>query len=520
MSATIEFRAGLRRASISRARKLIKSGDIKVSSSWSGPSPALENAYIEERGFLRYGDWFLGEDREVEPDTKGRFKYPFTDDFKKISRNGLIAIRSRAAQNDETEIFDEAGRLLELVNERLEYEQKDGPQRITFQVQAGDVDRESATIKGVTIIEIGEARGHRMMISERTLQSVLEILENKMLPAYVSHSGAQSDRLMQEIGAFSEFYQADGKIRAGQFEALPSFREHEPERFDRLFDLAEKMPSTFGISIVFEGALYWEGAEGDTPFDGFADRPEGATWEVPTINPTRIFSADFVDTPAATMSLFAEKPDIQLNDSPSNEDMKAQTATLELDESASAELERRRAAEDAEGGKAQPEPEKPKKKARAKRELEEPPPVPGDEGTDETPETPETPETEGETPETEGDDVTSTAPAAEIEAEASVGAPELLELTLAEYRNRIAERDILLLGQTERIEELVLENKIFRKALAGTEEMAADGEAEAEAEADPKGVAIENYLQANPTHNRVTAILEVGKREPQMFESN
>lgn len=510
----IELRAGLRKASISHARKLIKAGDVKVSSSWSGPSPALENAYIEERGFLRYGDWFLGEDREAEPDTKGRFKYPFSDDFKKISRNGLIAIRSRAAQNDETEIFDEAGRLLEMVNERGEYDARDAATRITFQVQAGDVDRGAATINGVTMIETGEARGHRMMVSERTLATVLDVLKNKMLPAYVSHSGAQGDRLMQEIGAFSEFYQADGKIRAGRFEALPSFREHEPERFDRLFDLAEKMPTTFGISIVFEGALFWECDDADVPFDGFADRPEDATFDVPTINPTRIFSADFVDTPAATMSLFAEKPDIRLNDAVSHEDMKAQIAT-ELDESASAELERRRAAENAEEAKPEPEAEKPKKKARAKKEeLDEESPEPEFE-------TSVAPPCETLDPE---DDAAPAAPE-EAVVEASENDerpeyPELLELALLEYKNRIAERDVLIAGQTERIEGLVLENKIFRKALSGTEAIAADGEAEAETEADPKGAAIENYLKENPTHNRMTAILEVGKREPQMFNSN
>mgnify|MGYP003648730412 CR=1 FL=1 len=506
MSATIEFRAGLRKASISHARKLIKGGDVKVSSSWSGPSPALENAYIEERGFLRYGDWFLGEDREAEPDTKARFKYPFSDDFKKVSRNGLIAIRSRAAQNDETEIFDEAGRLLELVNEREEFDAACA-QRITFQVQAGEVDRDAAIIKGVTMIEVGEARGHRMMVSERTLGAVFEILEGKVLPAYVSHAGAQGDRLMDEIGAFSEFYQADGKIRSGRFEALPSFREHEPERFDRLFDLAELMPTTFGISIVFEGALFWETENADVAFDGFEDRPDDAAWDLPTINPTRIFSADFVDTPAATMSLFTEKPDIRLNDSVSHEDMKAQIAP-ELDESASAELERRRAAEDAAEGQTQPPAEKPKKKKAKKEGLDEELPEPAFETNIAPP---------CETLEPE-DDPTPAAPEEAVLAEEGAH-PELLELALLEYKNRIAERDVLIAGQTERIEELEIENKVFRRALAGAEVLTADGEAEAEDETDPKDAAIENYLKENPTHNRITAILEVGKRNPQIFTS-
>jgi hypothetical protein len=520
MSAILELRTTLRRASIENARSLIKRGKIKRSAEWSGPSTSAEDDYIESRGFDRFADWYLGENKEATPDTKGRFRYPYTDDFKTISINGLNAIRSRSAQNDETDIFEEAGRLRELIDERGEYSSPEAT-RITFQMDGGAVDRGAGTISGISIVEGGEARGHRMMISERSLETVGELLEGKILPAYISHHGAQSDRLMEEVGAFSDFYRDDDKIRAGKFEALPSFRDHEPERFDRLFDLADKMPSTFGISIVFEGSLFWETDEDDVPFDGFSERPEGAEFDLPTINPSRIFSADFVDTPAATASLFTENPPTNMNDQPKGESMNASTTT-ELDESASADLQRRRAAEAAEEANPQPAPaEEPKAKKKKKRLDEEPPeteavaeetePAEVDEAAKESaPAEAAEPEAEPE-PEPEPEPV-------EVEA-AEVASPELLTMALDEYRSRIDERDTLIGDQTERLNELTIENRALRRALGGTEELAAEGEAEEATPEDAKVEAIENYLKDNPTHNRVTAILEVGKHNPKLFNN-
>ena len=513
MSGVIELRTILRKASTTNARKLIEAGKVKRSAKWSGPSPSAEDKYIEERGFEKYADWFLGLDDEATPDTKGRFRYPFTDDFKTISINGLNAIRVRAAQNNEDDIFEEAGRLRELIDERGEFARTDA-KRITFQMRAGAVDREAGTIRGVSIIEAGEARGHRMMISDRSLETVGGLLEDKMLPAYISHHGAQADRLMEEVGAFANFRRDGNKIRA-DFEALPSFRDHEPERFDRLFDLADKMPATFGISIVFEGSLVWETDEEEIPFDGFAERPEGAEFDLPTIKPSRVFSADFVDTPAATVSLFAE----QLNDETISEEMIMETQ--QLDESASAELEKRRAAECGEEQATPTKAEAPKKKAKAKKKAslqEEEPEAEVDPGT--PPDCAEGyHEVDGQCVPMEEED----EPEAEAEEEpgeaTELASPELLTMALGQYRSRIEERDTLIAGQTARLIELEIENRALRRALGGAEELAAEGEAEEQTPTDAKNEAIEKYLKENPTHNRITAILEVGKVNPQIFNN-
>ena len=49
------------------------------------PSAQEENEYIEEYGFEQYGKWYLGVDTYENEDTKGRYKFPYSD-FAKVHR--------------------------------------------------------------------------------------------------------------------------------------------------------------------------------------------------------------------------------------------------------------------------------------------------------------------------------------------------------------------------------------------------------------------------------------------------
>ena len=119
------------------------------------------------------------------------------------------------------------------------------------------IDQEEGKMTSVSLIQIGEAKGHGMFIDQESLESALEVL-GKNLPAYVTHEGAiESDRLLKEVGVFSGFFIEEGKLKAESFKALKSFRQDEPERFRRLFDLADAMPDSFGLSLVFESELVW-----------------------------------------------------------------------------------------------------------------------------------------------------------------------------------------------------------------------------------------------------------------------
>jgi len=161
-----------------------------------------------------------------------------------------------------------------------------------------EVNEKAGTMSDVSLIQIGEAKGHGVWIDAQSLESGLEVMGGS-LPAYVTHEGAvDSDRLLKEVGLFSGFYIEDGKLKAEAFKALDSFRVDEAERFRRLFDLAREMPDAFGLSLVFEARLVWvmEGGEEISVEDSDG---KGAIREIPSVRFVSIRSADFVDAPAA-----------------------------------------------------------------------------------------------------------------------------------------------------------------------------------------------------------------------------
>ena len=295
-----------------KAKQLIREGKIVETRKWSGPSASVENRFIEENGWDKYGEYFLGRDYRHSTETKAHWKYPFTNDFDSVNINGLRAIRTRSAQNREDDIFATAGRLLDEAKKKKEKEQMEALSNletfntICFSEKTGNVDREGGVIENISIISAGEAKGHRMMISTKTLDSAITLLMGKTLPAYLSHNGANGDRLLTEAGYFSRFYRDGDQIRAHKFTVLESFKKYEREKFDRLFEIAEVAPESFGVSIVFEGQLFWEMKDGsEESMELGYDAPENARFDFPTVRPLKITSADFVDTPAANGALFS-----------------------------------------------------------------------------------------------------------------------------------------------------------------------------------------------------------------------
>mgnify|MGYP003645096443 FL=1 len=188
-------------------------------------------------------------------------------------------------------------------------------QRISFQRRALKrkgryvVDQKKGTMEEVSLIQIGEAKGHGMWIDKESLESALDILEGARLPAYVTHEGAlDSDRLLSEVGVFSGFYVQEGKLKAEKFQVLESFRADESERYRRLFDVAEAMPDAFGLSMVFEASLVWVQEDGtEVPID--EGSAENSLRDLPSVRFISIKSADFVDQPAANEGgLFSQPP--------------------------------------------------------------------------------------------------------------------------------------------------------------------------------------------------------------------
>jgi hypothetical protein len=124
------------------------------------------------------------------------------------------------------------------------------------------------------------------------------------LPAFITHEGAlDSDRILEQIGAFSDFYLDGGKLR-GTFRAFDSFRVDESNRYNRLFDIASEMPDAFGVSMVFEADLVWPDPDGREW--GLEEKPVGVRQQFPSVRFLNVSSADFVESPAANEGLFSQ----------------------------------------------------------------------------------------------------------------------------------------------------------------------------------------------------------------------
>lgn len=111
-------------AGMSHARSLIAAGKVNTASDWSF-SADDGNALLGPNGdnWTAYGQMHLALDSEADDTTKDHYKYPFGKGGQ-VYRSGLIAIRQRAGQQGQTNVFDAAGTLLELIDGKKSMEKK------------------------------------------------------------------------------------------------------------------------------------------------------------------------------------------------------------------------------------------------------------------------------------------------------------------------------------------------------------------------------------------------------------
>lgn len=107
---------GKNTSGIGQANSLVASGKVIIPSSWNAPSASEENAYIEKNGMAAFGKWHLGIDANADPKTKEHWHYIYTSDFKNVDRAGLIAIRQRAGQQKQTDVFEAAGKMIDNID--------------------------------------------------------------------------------------------------------------------------------------------------------------------------------------------------------------------------------------------------------------------------------------------------------------------------------------------------------------------------------------------------------------------
>lgn len=178
----------------------------------------------------------------------------------------------------------------------------------TLSFSAGPIGKLSRDgITNASLLASGEAKGHGMMVDLNSLRGAESLLTNKPLRAFLTHANAAGDRLGEEIGFFEGAYIDGEKLRAKSFRWLESFKQHRTAEFEKLLELGELSPDSFGISLVFRAVTSWALPSGDE-VPGSEPRPEGALFPFPSVRFVDIESADFVSSPAANSGLFTTKP--------------------------------------------------------------------------------------------------------------------------------------------------------------------------------------------------------------------
>lgn len=193
-------------------------------------------------------------------------------------------------------------------------------------VEQSQIDKDSGTMGAVSLISVGPALGHGLFVDQLSLDTIISELQGMKLPAYITHRGALfDDRLTREIGMFNNFRIEDGRL-LGDFQAFESFQEDDSKKFNRLFELAEKMPERFGLSIVFSATSAWATDMGDVETN---EKPEDALFEFPSIRVEEVSSADFVDNPAANQRGLFSKIDSNPNAIMTKLELSEQNESLE-----------------------------------------------------------------------------------------------------------------------------------------------------------------------------------------------
>lgn len=163
------------------------------------------------------------------------------------------------------------------------------------------VDSELGIIRDVSVISIGGAKGHGLMIDQSTLDQVMSCSSKYSggLKVKLNHgSGVESI-----CGMLREFRMVDGKLIAD----LHLIKTHKD--YDFLLELSREIPDTFGLSISFSGV-------DEVKNDGliYARCSEIYSADIvsePAANPTGLFEAK-IDNKESNMEPTAEvKPEGQ-----------------------------------------------------------------------------------------------------------------------------------------------------------------------------------------------------------------
>jgi hypothetical protein len=174
-------------------------------------------------------------------------------------------------------------------------------------------------IEGVSIISVGEAKGHGLFVDATTLQEVKACAE--------SYAGGVKVNLdhgagIKDIVGFCDNFRIVGDKLIADLNLLEN-----ADRRAYVLEIAEKLPDTFGISIAFSGPV--REIDGKS-FASCTELYSADLVQTPAANPTGLFSFQAVDKISHQMEDAPEKPEMENgNDEDPMKEVMSRLAALE-----------------------------------------------------------------------------------------------------------------------------------------------------------------------------------------------
>jgi hypothetical protein len=174
-------------------------------------------------------------------------------------------------------------------------------------------------IEGVSIISVGEAKGHGLFVDATTLQEVKACAE--------SYAGGVKVNLdhgagIKDIIGFVDNFRIVGDKLVADLNLLEN-----ADRRAYVLEIAEKLPDTFGISIAFSGPVREIGGKS---FASCTELYSADLVQTPAANPTGLFSFQAVDKISHQMEDAPEKPEMENgNDEDPMKEVMSRLAALE-----------------------------------------------------------------------------------------------------------------------------------------------------------------------------------------------
>jgi hypothetical protein len=158
------------------------------------------------------------------------------------------------------------------------------------------VDREAGIITGYAVLTKGPALGHHVQIDDTTLEQVVTLGNATTLgiKSRFDHPNASNTSMGTFLGRTKNFRRVGDRVLADLHLSKSAKEAPQGDLYTYVLGLAERDPSAFGASIVFEGEQeYLTGPNGERTKDATGQPLPGLA------RVTKLLASDVVDEPAA-----------------------------------------------------------------------------------------------------------------------------------------------------------------------------------------------------------------------------